>query len=31
VGERIEPERDAEWRRAEHERWREFVERVATL
>ena len=31
VGERIEPERDDEWRRAEHERWREFVRRAADL
>jgi glycerol kinase len=31
VGERIEPERDDEWRDAEHERWREFVRRAADL
>ena len=31
VGERTEPERDEEWRRAEHERWRRFVEGTAAL
>jgi glycerol kinase len=31
VGERVTPRRDAEWREAEHERWRAFVERAADL
>jgi len=31
VGERVEPERDAEWRRREHAEWRRFVERAAEL
>jgi len=31
VGERIEPERDEDWRRAEHRRWRRFVERAVDL
>ncbi|MGH2846764.1 MAG: glycerol kinase, partial [Thermoleophilaceae bacterium] len=31
VGERVEPERDAQWRDAAHARWREFVERAAGL
>jgi glycerol kinase len=31
VGERSEPERDAEWREREHEQWRAFVEKAAEL
>jgi glycerol kinase len=31
VGEHFEPRRDAAWRESEHARWREFVERAATL
>jgi glycerol kinase len=31
VGERVEPSRDAGWRRREHATWREFVERAAEL
>src|SRR3954451_5737609 len=31
TGERIEPRRDDAWREREHTRWREFVERAATL
>jgi glycerol kinase len=31
VGERAEPKRDADWRRAAHAEWREFVERAAAL
>jgi glycerol kinase len=31
TGERVEPKRDAEWRRAAHAEWREFVERAAEL
>ena len=31
VGERVEPRRDAAWRRDEHGRWREFVRRAAEL
>jgi glycerol kinase len=31
VGERVEPRRDAAWRREEHGRWREFVRRAAEL
>ena len=28
---RVEPERDAEWRQTEHERWREFVKATEPL
>ena len=28
---RVEPERDEEWRTAEHERWREFVRATEAL
>ena len=31
VGERVEPSRDAAWRREQRARWREFVERAAGL
>jgi len=31
LGERVEPLRDAAWRREEHEAWREFVRRAAEL
>ena len=31
VGERVEPRRDDEWRRDEHAKWREFVEKAAGL
>jgi hypothetical protein len=31
VDRRVEPSRDAEWRTAEHERWREFVAATAAL
>jgi glycerol kinase len=31
VGERVEPRRDAAWRREAHAGWREFVERAAEL
>jgi glycerol kinase len=31
VDRRVEPSRDAEWRAAEHERWREFVAATAAL
>jgi glycerol kinase len=31
VGERFEPQRDSTWRESEHARWREFVERAASL
>ena len=31
AGERVEPERDADWRTAAHRNWREFVERAAAL
>ena len=31
VDRRVEPERDDDWRAAEHERWREFVEATAAL
>jgi glycerol kinase len=31
VGERVEPRRDAAWRREAHAAWREFVERAAGL
>jgi glycerol kinase len=31
VGDRVEPQRDAEWRREAHAEWRSFVERAAEL
>jgi glycerol kinase len=31
VGERVEPQREDDWRRTEREQWREFVERAAEL
>jgi glycerol kinase len=31
VGERVEPRRDAGWRREEHDAWRDFVRRAAEL
>jgi glycerol kinase len=31
VQRRVEPGRDADWRAAEHERWREFVAATAAL
>jgi hypothetical protein len=31
AGERVEPRRDAVWRREEHAAWREFVRRAADL
>ena len=31
VGERVEPQREDDWRRTEREHWREFVERAAEL
>jgi glycerol kinase len=31
AGAPVEPQRDSAWRRSEHERWREFVERAAAL
>jgi glycerol kinase len=31
VGERVEPERDADWREAAHADWRAFVERAVEL
>jgi glycerol kinase len=31
TGETVEPERDAEWRQAQHAQWRTFVERAAEL
>jgi hypothetical protein len=31
AGERVEPRRDAAWRREEHDAWREFVRRAAQL
>jgi glycerol kinase len=31
VGERVEPGRDEDWRRAARAEWREFVERAAVL
>jgi hypothetical protein len=31
AGPRVEPQRDAKWRRAEHAAWREFVQRAAEL
>jgi glycerol kinase len=31
VDRRVEPTRDAPWRSAEHDRWREFVEATAAL
>ena len=31
VDRRVEPTRDAGWRAAEHERWREFVQATAAL
>ena len=31
VGERVEPQRDAAWRREQHEAWREFVRRAVEL
>jgi hypothetical protein len=31
VGERVEPNRDATWRRDAHAEWREFVQRAAEL
>jgi glycerol kinase len=31
VGDRIEPQRDDEWRRRQHAGWRQFVERAAAL
>jgi glycerol kinase len=31
AGEPVTPRQDADWRRAEHENWRAFVERAATL
>jgi hypothetical protein len=31
VDRRVEPARDAAWREAEHERWRDFVRAAAEL
>jgi glycerol kinase len=31
VGERVEPRRDAAWRKSAHDDWRRFVERAAEL
>jgi glycerol kinase len=31
TGERLEPQRDADWRRAAHAEWREFVEHASAL
>jgi glycerol kinase len=31
TGDRVEPERDADWGRAAHAEWREFVERASAL
>ena len=31
AGQRVDPERDADWRRREHAEWRRFVERAAEL
>jgi glycerol kinase len=31
VGERVDPQRDADWRRDSHAAWRAFVERAAEL
>ncbi len=31
VGDRIEPERDSDWRQTEHAAWRQFVERAVEL